>query len=111
MSKIVDKSLFYTLDFLPEGYFIINDEYQVIYWNKALELLTGVEEVQILNKKLEEFFPNFGKDIYKRRINPVFHGGAPVIFSAKLHKRLFGFSKYADFQRIKIKRIRIFIIR
>lgn len=93
MAKIVDKSLFYTLDFLPEGYFIINDEYQVIYWNKALELLTGVEENKILNRKLDELFPNFGEDVYKKRINPVFHGGAPVIFSAKLHKRLFSQDK------------------
>lgn len=89
MSKIIDKSLFHTLDFLPEGYFIINDEYKVIYWNKVLEALTGIKENQILNKKLEDFFSNFGQEIYKRRINPVFHGGAPVIFSAKLHKSLF----------------------
>lgn len=89
MSAFQDTSLYNTLDFLPEGYFIIDSNYKVKYWNKVLEILTNVKKKDILNVELGEFFPNFKKDIYKRRIDPIFKGGPPVIFSAQLHKNLF----------------------
>jgi PAS domain S-box-containing protein len=89
MSKVVNKELFFALDYLPEGYFIIDENYKVIYWNKPIENLTGIEKKDILNRLLFEIFPNFNKDLYKSRINPVFKGGPPVVFSAKLHKNLF----------------------
>jgi len=89
MSKVVNKELFFALDYLPEGYFIIDENYKVIYWNKPIENLTGIEKKEILNCLLFEIFPNFNKELYKLRINPVFKGGPPVVFSAKLHKNLF----------------------
>jgi len=89
MSKVVNKELFFALDYLPEGYFIIDENYKVIYWNKPIENLTGIEKKDILNYLLFEIFPNFNKELYKLRINPVFKGGPPVVFSAKLHKNLF----------------------
>ena len=89
MPLTIDKNLYNTLDFLPEGYFVIDDNFKVIYWNKSLELLTDIDKVKILNTKLENTFPNFKQELYKRRINPIFKGGPPVVFSAKLHKNLF----------------------
>ncbi|OFX83623.1 MAG: hypothetical protein A2W99_15450 [Bacteroidetes bacterium GWF2_33_16] len=89
MSKVVNKELFFALDYLPEGYFIIDENYKIIYWNKPIENLTGIEKKEILNRLLFEIFPNFNKELYKLRINPVFKGGPPVVFSAKLHKNLF----------------------
>ena len=89
MGSIVDANLYNTLDFLPEGYFIIDDTFDVIYWNKTLELMTGVTKDEITNKKLQDYFKNFDREIIKRRIAPLFIGGPPVIFSAKLHKTLF----------------------
>jgi PAS domain S-box-containing protein len=89
MSKVVNTELFFALDYLPEGYFIIDENYKVIYWNKPIENLTGIDKKEILNYLLFEIFPNFNKELYKLRINPVFKGGPPVVFSAKLHKNLF----------------------
>lgn len=109
MPLLIDKNLYYTLDFLPEGYFIIDNDYKVIYWNKLLELLTGVEKEKILNTKLEDTFPNFGKEIYKKRIDPIFKGGPPVVFSAKLHKNLFSQGKKQSefYYQVTISSLRI----
>lgn len=89
MSLIENNSLFNTLDLLPEGYFILDQEFKVIYWNKAIEVLTTIEREHILNKNLDDVFKNFKKDTYRIRINPIYKGGPPVVFSAKLHKNLF----------------------
>jgi len=109
MSKVINTDLYYALDYLPEGYFIIDDTFKVIYWNKSLESLTGVEKEEILNKKLEEVFPNFGKEVYKSRIIPVFKGGPPVVLSAKLHKTLFtrSNSETEFYYQVTISSIRI----
>ena len=109
MPLLVDKSLYNTLDFLPEGYFIVDNDYKVIYWNKSLEILTGVDKENILNTKLEDTFPNFGNDIYKRRIDPIFKGGPPVVFSAKLHKNLFSQGKNQNefYYQVTISSLRV----
>jgi signal transduction histidine kinase len=85
----IDKNIYNSLDFLPEGYFIVNKEFKVLYWNKSLEVLTNVSKGEIINQKLDAIFPNFGLPVYQKRIEPIFTGGPPVIFSGKLHKKLF----------------------
>lgn len=109
MPLLADKSLYHTLDFLPEGYFIVDNDFNVIYWNKSLEILTGVEKENIIDTKLDNTFPNFGNDIYKRRISPIFHGGPPVVFSAKLHKNLFSHGENQNdfYYQITISSLRV----
>lgn len=89
MIEPIDKSYFNSLDFLPEGHFIVDKEFRVLYWNKSLETITNVPRNEILNQTLYSVFPKFGEPIYRKRIDPVFVGGPPVIFSGKLHKNLF----------------------
>lgn len=85
----IDKNIYNSLDFLPEGYFIVDSEFRVLYWNRSLEVITNVTKDEIINKPLDSIFPNFGQPIYRKRIEPIFVGGPPVIFSGKLHKNLF----------------------
>lgn len=85
----IDKNIYNSLDFLPEGYFIVNSDFRVLYWNRSLEVITSVTKDEIINKTLDSIFPNFGQPIYRKRIEPIFVGGPPVIFSGKLHKNLF----------------------
>jgi len=85
----IDKNIYNTLDFLPEGYFIVDKDFKVLYWNKSLEVITNVSKSEIINQTLESVFPNFGQPIYRKRIEPIFVGGPPVIFSGKLHNNLF----------------------
>ncbi len=89
MTERIDKNTYNSLDFLPEGHFIVDKEFKVLYWNKSLETMTNVTRDEILNQKLDSIFPNFGQPIYRKRIEPIFVGGPPVIFSGKLHKNLF----------------------
>ncbi len=89
MIEQIDKNIYNSLDFLPEGYFIVDPTFKVLYWNQSLELLTSVAKSDIINQKLDDIFPNFKQPVYKKRIEPIFVGGPPVIFSGKLHRNLF----------------------
>jgi signal transduction histidine kinase len=89
MINQIDKNIFNSLDFLPEGYFIVDKDFRVLYWNKSLETLTSVSKKNIIDQKLESIFPKFGEPIYRKRIEPLFKGGPPIIFSGKLHHKLF----------------------
>ena len=76
-------------DLTPVGICIINMYYEVLFWNSQLEEWTSLPRENIVNKNLLDFFPHFNTQFYKIRIDSVFDGGTPVVFTAHLHKKLF----------------------
>ena len=49
------------IEFLPDPAFVINQEHQVIAWNSAMELITGVSKNEILGQtEFSQAFPFFG---------------------------------------------------
>lgn len=80
---------FSILDHVPVGVCIIDAEYKVIFWNRYLEDHTQISKADIYNGHLTDFFPFLKNDAYISRLENIFIGGPPVIFSSQLHKTLF----------------------
>ncbi len=79
---------FRIFDHLANGIFLLNDSFEVIYWNTRLEDWTGISKKDIIGKEIKEFYPNVVQDKVKLRLQTVFSGGPPVIFSSQIHQSL-----------------------
>jgi len=79
---------FNVLDYTNIGYFVIDYNFNVIFWNKMMETFTGIGKENITDKKIYEFFPAFLETKYKYILNSVFEDSLPVILSGKEHKNL-----------------------
>lgn len=84
----IKKSRFRLLDYIPVGICILKKDMTVIFWNKCLENWTNISRNEILNQKIEDFFPHLIKPKYFNRIQKTFKGGPATIFSSQLHKHL-----------------------
>ncbi|GAB6059825.1 PAS domain-containing sensor histidine kinase [Desulfonatronum parangueonense] len=74
------------LDHMPLGAMVLDNEYRVFFWNKCLEYWTGVPEHQIRGQDVREYYPQFSEKRFATRIQSIFQGGPPVIFSSHIHK-------------------------
>ena len=77
------------LDCVPVGLCLIDRNYRILYWNRCLEDWSRRSRQQILGHPLDEYLPHLKGPRYTQRINGLFDGGAPAIFSAQLHNNLF----------------------
>lgn len=80
---------FQMLDYIPIGICVVNKSYQVIFWNRCLETWTEIEKEEITGKSLIKYFPYLKDPVYSLRLEGIFSGGAPIIFSSQLHKHFF----------------------
>ncbi len=80
---------FRVLDYAPVGICVINDEYTVLFWNQCLEDWTGIPKPGIEGENLGTHFPWLNAPRYRMRLETIFEGGPPAIFSSQLHKHLF----------------------
>ncbi len=76
------------LDLVPVGVFILRKDYSVLFWNSCLERWTGVLRENILHQSVLDNFPILKQAKYASRIDSIFKGGPPVIFSSKFHEYL-----------------------
>ncbi len=83
------KQDFELLNHLPIGNCIIDEDYKVLFWNNYLENSTEILKSEIIGSKLSDYFPYFINKLYINRLDSIFTGGAPVIFSSHLHGFLF----------------------
>ncbi|MGB9851507.1 MAG: ATP-binding protein [Candidatus Kapaibacteriota bacterium] len=74
---------------IPIGICIINNNFEIVFWNKQLEIWTNILAKDIFNKKLTDVFPNLNNSKYIVPITSVLNGGPPVVFSTQLHKSFF----------------------
>ena len=79
---------FLLLDAMPMGVLVLAPDMTVLFWNSLLTEWTGVTREQIAGKPVTELYPEIGSIRYAGRIQPVFDGGPPVIFSPQLHPHL-----------------------
>ncbi len=77
------------LDHAPVGLCVIRKDYVVLFWNTCLEDWTGITRDEILWKDISTHFPHLRESRYKSRLQSVFLGGPPEIFSSQLHKHIF----------------------
>lgn len=79
---------FTLLDQIPLGACVLRSDQTVMFWNSCLEQWTKISRQAIVGRAIADFFPHFDQPIYKHRLQPIFEGGPPTIFSSQLHKHL-----------------------
>jgi len=73
------------LDFLPAGICIVDSDLRVLFWNVCLAGWTGIAKEAIVGGRLTDSFPHLSHAHYSERIESIFHGAPPALFSAQLH--------------------------
>ena len=76
------------LDRVPEGVCILREDFSVVFWNRCLENWTGIVRGDILGKNIGLYFPHLYQPKYIFRLEQIFSGGPPTIFSSQLHKSI-----------------------
>ncbi|MFW5731423.1 MAG: diguanylate cyclase domain-containing protein [Desulfonatronovibrionaceae bacterium] len=79
------RSDFWLLHKLPIGIFVLNQEFTVLFWNKVMREWSGISEDNIIGKNLLKMFPETSKPKFIKRVQTIFQGGPPAIFSSHLH--------------------------
>jgi signal transduction histidine kinase/CheY-like chemotaxis protein len=79
---------FALLDQIPVGNCVLRADYIVLFWNGCLEEWTKIPRQVILGQSIARFFPHFNQPAYAHRLQQIFQGGAPTIFSSQFHKHL-----------------------
>lgn len=80
--------LFSEFDFIQTPVFMLDENFNVVFWNRTLENFSFVKKNSILSKKLFDFFPHLQNPAFLTRIKDLFCGSPAVVFSALLHKYL-----------------------
>lgn len=73
-------------DLVPLGLCILQSDYVVLFWNNCLEEWTKIPRSEILGTPITSIFPHFEQPQYATRLQEVFQGGLPAIFSSQLHQ-------------------------
>jgi PAS domain S-box-containing protein len=76
-------------DSIPIGICLIDRDFIVCSWNLCLRDWTGLSDAEVLDRDLRDIYPAFRRGIYTSRLEMLFSGGPPVVFSPRLHSGLF----------------------
>lgn len=97
------------LNYLPIGIFVINKDFNVLFWNSVLANWTNIDSNEVLGKNALDYIPRLNEDKFKRRLESSFIGGPPVIFAAQLHKYLVANRNISKnvFQHVTVSSIKI----
>ncbi len=82
---------FFVLNFMPVGVFVVDRHYKILLWNKCLATWTGIPDTDMLGRDIRIPYPHLGEPKYSARLDVVFKGGPPAIFSPQLHGRIIPF--------------------
>jgi len=74
---------------LPIGVCKIRGDFTISFWNQTIEQWTGISSKEAIDRPLEEVIPFFAIPQKKNRLNLVFKGGGPAIFSSRFNPRIF----------------------
>jgi diguanylate cyclase (GGDEF)-like protein len=77
---------FALLDHIPIGVMVLRRDMSVVFWNSTLEEWTSIPRENIIGTNIANQFPNLQSPIYAVRLESVFGGGPPVVFSSQLHQ-------------------------
>jgi PAS domain S-box-containing protein len=80
---------FDVFEYVPMGICVLNQHFEVVFWNRTLEDWTGVSRAKIINRDIKDHFSHLKEPKYALRFNNVFQGGPPIIFSSQLHASMF----------------------
>ncbi|KKL58958.1 hypothetical protein LCGC14_2220170, partial [marine sediment metagenome] len=81
-------------DSMSMGILTLDRDFKVRYWNKWLELNSGISSETIKGRIVTEFFPEIDSPQFRRNVKSVFKLGNYCHFSQKLHSCLFKFKVF-----------------
>jgi len=87
-NKCIASRTYDILQYFPVGVFVLRRDYTVIFWNNCLEEWTGITSDEISGTNLFERFSHLDTPMYKGRLQDIFDGGPPIVFSSQLHKNI-----------------------
>lgn len=73
-------------DRIPLGVCVLQHEFIVLFWNRCLEDWTKISRSSIVGKNIYDYFPHLNQLKYSIRLQDIFKGGPPSVFSSQLHK-------------------------
>lgn len=79
---------FSIIDVMPTGIFLVDKDYDVVFWNQCMEEWTGFTKSEVMGSSIKDFAPTFNNKIITVRVDSIFDGGPPVVFSSSLHKQI-----------------------
>ncbi len=85
-------------DMINMGLVVIDKEMNVRYWNRWMEIHSGISSDEILNRSIFEHFRNLDTPRFNRNCKSVFKLGNFCFFSQKLHKYLFPLKTDSSFK-------------
>ena len=77
------------LEYLPVGICIIDSDYTIHFWNSCMERWTGKGREKLTGTDLRNHFPHVNEEIFRHRIESIFTGSPPAVFSSKIHTCIF----------------------
>ena len=80
---------FEVLDHVAVGICVIREDFVVLFFNRCLEDWTGISRTDIVGTDLRDNFSHFEEPKYQSRLDTIFQGGPPAIFSSQLHRNIF----------------------
>jgi len=93
--------VFTVLDDVPLGFFALNKDYEIIFWNRQMEYWTGIPREDVLHTPIGDRFAHLTRPRYTTRLAGVFEGGPPVVFSSQLHHHIIPVPHKADTLRVQ----------
>lgn len=76
------------LNYVNEGIVILNDNLEIIFWNRFMEELTGKDRKKVINTKVFHAIPGLNKDYYKKAFYTALKKDFKYFFSSEIHKNI-----------------------
>jgi|GEM_PF-3523363 len=76
------------LNHVPLGMFIMRSDHTVLAWNPCMARWTDTPEERIVGTVISETFPRFKRSTVQARLDKVFRGKGPILFSPDRHTDL-----------------------
>ncbi|MDA8165547.1 MAG: PAS domain-containing protein [Desulfobacteraceae bacterium] len=84
-------------DMIDVGLVILDRQYRVCYWNRWLEIHSGLAQKEIRGKSLFDFYPHLRNKKFLRNFKAVVTFGNCYFFPQKLHEYIFPFKPESNF--------------
>jgi diguanylate cyclase (GGDEF)-like protein len=78
-------------DTLNTGFVVLDREFRVVYWNRWMEIQSGLAAGRMVGAPLFDFFPSLNEPVFIRHCRTVFTFGHYCFLSQHLHRYLFPF--------------------
>jgi len=76
------------MDFLPLGILVLDRGMRILFFNACLEFWSGLRRDTVLGRPFGEVFENIARGTVLPRLEDIFLGGPPAVFSYHLHNHL-----------------------